>query len=161
MHALARAWLAGVPSATPDGRSPGAALAAWRARSGVQLDITHLPGMDALNARERDLCATHRLLPAHYVAAKGALLCAAAAGGGTLRRAAAADLARLDAARARRVLDVSIDAGWIAPHPDDVAADTAAAEAAVRAVADAVAAAEAAAVRDAVEAAAEDGLAGL
>jgi transcriptional adapter 2-alpha len=137
-HALARAALAGLATAIPDGRSPGAALAAWRARTGVQLDLVGLPGVDLLSSAERALCAGARLLPAHYVAAKAAMLATAAAQGGVLSRAAATDLARLDAGRARRVLDLAIDARWLAPHPDDVAADqaAAAADAAARAAAE-------------------------
>lgn len=56
------------------GRGTGTALAHWRARRGVPLDVTCLPGVELLSSRERELCAAARLLPAHYLALKDVML---------------------------------------------------------------------------------------
>ena len=60
--------------AVPMGRGTGTALAHWRARRGVPLDVTCLPGVELLSSRERELCAAARLLPAHYLALKDVML---------------------------------------------------------------------------------------
>ena len=50
------------------------ALAAWRSRRGLPLDITCLPGVELLCRRERELCAMSRLHPVHYLALKDMML---------------------------------------------------------------------------------------
>lgn len=56
------------------GRGAGSALAGWRSRRGVPLDVSCLPGVELLSGRERELCAATRLLPAHYLALKDTML---------------------------------------------------------------------------------------
>lgn len=114
------------------------------------LDITQLPGVEKLSKEERMICASSRMLPAHYLAAKAAVMCEARASAEKLAAAAAAaapatrdddseapevgpvgpvsrdrarELCRLDAIRARRVLDHAISRGWAAIHPEDKRAD--------------------------------------
>ena len=56
------------------GRSAAAALHSWRARRGLPLDITCLPGMERLGRKERELCAMSRMLPVHYLALKDMMM---------------------------------------------------------------------------------------
>lgn len=55
-------------------RSTASALNVWRQRRGVGLDISGLPGVDKLTAREAELCANARLLPAHYLSLKDVMM---------------------------------------------------------------------------------------
>eukprot|EP00891_Asterochloris_glomerata_P008237 jgi/Astpho2/8237/fgenesh1_pg.00122_%23_16_t len=111
---------AGGPAARPaEHRSTAPALAAWRARRGVALDISALPGVELLIGRERELCASARLLPAHYLELK-ALMLRDAQRRGCLPRAEAKGFFRLDAARAVKVYDLLASCGWLqsAPQPE-------------------------------------------
>lgn len=55
-------------------RSTASALNVWRQRRGVALDISGLPGVEKLTAREAELCSTARLLPAHYLSLKDVMM---------------------------------------------------------------------------------------
>lgn len=55
-------------------RSTASALNVWRQRRGVGLDISGLPGVERLTAREAELCAHARLLPAHYLSLKDVMM---------------------------------------------------------------------------------------
>ncbi|EIE22880.1 hypothetical protein COCSUDRAFT_1634, partial [Coccomyxa subellipsoidea C-169] len=91
-----------------------AQLAAWRARRGVALDITALPGLDALSAKERELCASVRMLPGQYLSVKAAMLREAARRDGQhLPRSEARTMFRLEPSRALRVYDLLAAAGWL------------------------------------------------
>lgn len=59
---------------TPHIKNAAMALNAWRVRRGVGLDITALPGVELLTARERELCASARLLPVHYLSLKDVMM---------------------------------------------------------------------------------------
>ncbi|KAK9839318.1 hypothetical protein WJX81_007715 [Elliptochloris bilobata] len=93
-----------------------ARLSRWRGLRGAALDITALPGLGALTIKERELCATTRLLPAQLLAIKAGLLGAGVAHG-HLAREAAACLFRLEPAHALRVYDLLIAAGWLRAAP--------------------------------------------
>jgi transcriptional adapter 2-alpha len=99
--------------------NPAAALNPWRARRGATLDISALPGTSLLTRRERELCASSRLLPAHYLSLKDMMLRDAEAHG-PISRADARAYFRLDPQRALRVYDLLLDNGWLpkAPPPD-------------------------------------------
>ena len=62
------------PRAVSMGRSAAPALAAWRTKRGVPLDISPLPGTELLSSHERELCAMSRLLPCQYLALKDMLM---------------------------------------------------------------------------------------
>ncbi|KAF5833437.1 hypothetical protein DUNSADRAFT_10263 [Dunaliella salina] len=100
--------------APPPGGNKGAAaaLASWRTRRGVALDISCMPGVELLGARERELCATSRLHPAHYLALKDMMLrdCARH---GTISRQEARTFFRLDASRSLRLYDLWVQLGWV------------------------------------------------
>ncbi|PNH00557.1 Transcriptional adapter ADA2a, partial [Tetrabaena socialis] len=100
-------------ASVPMGRGAGAALALWRARRGVPLDITPLPGVELLSGRERELCADARLLPPHYLALKDMLLREGERGGGGITRQEARTFFRLEPARSLRVYDLLVSAGWV------------------------------------------------
>ena len=80
-------------------------------RSGVALDITCLPGVENLTGRERELCATQRLLPAHFLLLKETLMREVELNG-PLTRSEARTLFRLEPARAQRIHDLTVAAGW-------------------------------------------------
>ncbi|KAG2435158.1 hypothetical protein HXX76_007242 [Chlamydomonas incerta] len=102
--------------AAPMGRGTGSALAHWRARRGVPLDVTCLPGVELLSSRERELCAAARLLPCHYLALKDMML-RDAEKNGAISRTEARSLFRLDPARSLRIYDLLVAAGWVTPAP--------------------------------------------
>ncbi|GFR44583.1 hypothetical protein Agub_g5858 [Astrephomene gubernaculifera] len=99
-------------ASVPMGRGAGASLALWRARRGVPLDISCLPGVELLGGRERELCAAVRLLPAHYLALKDMLLrdCEK---NGPISKQDARSFFRLDPARSLRIYELLLAAGWI------------------------------------------------
>lgn len=55
-------------------RSTASALNVWRQHRGLPLDISGLPGADKLSAKEAELCANMRLLPAHYLSLKDMMM---------------------------------------------------------------------------------------
>ena len=69
-----------------------------------------------MTAQERELCATARLLPAHLLSLKAALLRAGAARGGILREDVAS-LFRLEPVHALRAYDLCVAAGWLRSGP--------------------------------------------
>lgn len=69
-----------------------------------------------MTAQERELCATARLLPAHLLSLKAALLRAGAARGGVAREDVAS-LFRLEPAHALRAYDLCAAAGWLRSGP--------------------------------------------
>ncbi|DBB01426.1 TPA: hypothetical protein ACH3X1_000090 [Trebouxia sp. C0004] len=98
-------------------RSAAPALAAWRARRGIALDITALPGMALLSARERELCAQARLLPVHYLELK-ALMMREGHTKGYISRQEARTFFRLEPAKAVRVYELLLAAGWLPAAPN-------------------------------------------
>ncbi|PNW86501.1 hypothetical protein CHLRE_02g089150v5 [Chlamydomonas reinhardtii] len=102
--------------AVPMGRGTGTALAHWRARRGVPLDVTCLPGVELLSSRERELCAAARLLPAHYLALKDVML-RDAEKNGAISRTEARSFFRLDPSRSLRIYDLLVAAGWVTAAP--------------------------------------------
>ncbi len=72
--ASAAAFAAHAAAAGPASRAAAAALHAWRTRRGVPLDICGLPGTEHLCAKERELCAAARILPAHYLSLKDVMM---------------------------------------------------------------------------------------
>ncbi|GIL78334.1 hypothetical protein Vretifemale_7772 [Volvox reticuliferus] len=99
-------------ASVPMGRGAGAALALWRAKRGVPLDITCMPGVELLGSRERELCAAQRLLPCHYLALKDMLLrdCEK---NGAITKTEARTFFRLDPARSVRIYELLVACGWI------------------------------------------------
>ncbi|GLI66472.1 hypothetical protein VaNZ11_010315 [Volvox africanus] len=99
-------------ASTPMGRGAGSALALWRAKRGVPLDITCMPGVELLGSRERELCAAQRLLPCHYLALKDMLLrdCEK---NGAITKSEARTFFRLDPARSVRIYELLVACGWI------------------------------------------------
>ncbi|KAL3147326.1 hypothetical protein ABBQ32_002810 [Trebouxia sp. C0010 RCD-2024] len=97
-------------------RGAASALAAWRARRGVALDITALPGMAVLSAKERELCAQARLLPVHYLELK-ALMMREGQTKGYISRQEARSFFRLEPAKAVRVYELLLSSGWIPGPP--------------------------------------------
>lgn len=91
----------------PMGRGAVGSLAAWRARRGVALDVSCLPGIELLSARERELCASARLLPPQYLALKDMLLRDSAQHGG-ISRADAKNFFRLEPSRALRIYELQV-----------------------------------------------------
>ncbi|KXZ47602.1 hypothetical protein GPECTOR_34g761 [Gonium pectorale] len=96
----------------PMGRGAASTLAMWRAKRGVPLDITCLPGVELLSARERELCAANRLLPAHYLALKDIMLrdCEQ---NGAITRQEARTFFRLDPTRSLKIYDLLVSCGWV------------------------------------------------
>ncbi len=92
--------------------STAAALSAWRARRGVPLDITCLPGVELLSRRERELCAMSRLLPTHYLALKDMML-RECQRHGTVARNEARNFFRLDPQRCLRLYELWTSLGWV------------------------------------------------
>ncbi|KAL0050679.1 hypothetical protein WJX82_004874 [Trebouxia sp. C0006] len=105
----------GLPVEGP--RSAAPALAAWRARRGIALDITALPGMALLSAKERELCAQARLLPVHYLELK-ALMMREGQTKGYVSRQEARTFFRLESAKAVRVYELLLAAGWLPAAPN-------------------------------------------
>ncbi|KAG2489501.1 hypothetical protein HYH03_011953 [Edaphochlamys debaryana] len=103
-------------ASVPMGRGAGAALALWRSRRGVPLDISALPGVELLSSRERELCAGVRLLPAHYLSLKDMLLRDCEKHGATTRHEVRSFF-RLEPSRALRLFDTLAAAGWVAGGP--------------------------------------------
>lgn len=105
----------GLPVEGP--RSAAPALAAWRARRGIALDITALPGTALLSAKERELCAQARLLPVHYLELK-ALMMREGQIKGYISRQEARTFFRLEPAKAVRVHELLLAAGWLPAAPN-------------------------------------------
>ena len=95
VKAAAAAAAAGVPAG---GRRP----------KGTYLDLLGLPGAELLTSRERELCASCRLVPVHYLAVKEALIRAS-----PLRRADARTMFRLDAHRVGSIYDLLASCGLV------------------------------------------------
>ncbi|KAK9807904.1 hypothetical protein WJX72_012486 [[Myrmecia] bisecta] len=113
--------LAATPLPASEVKNAAAAIQSWRTRRGVNLDITALPGMDALSSKERELCASTRLLPPQYLLYKSILL-RENERRGFLPRAEARSLFRLEPLRALRVYDLLVQHGWVKAAPDTTAA---------------------------------------
>lgn len=83
-------------------------------------------GLGVTCAQERELCASVRMLPGHYLAVKAAMLREAARRKGHLPRSEARTMFRLEPTRALRVYDLLAAAGWIRPAPPPAASPAAA-----------------------------------
>lgn len=79
--ASAAALAAHAAGSSSTARASAHALHGWRTRRGAALDIVGLPGTEHLSARERELCASARILPAHYLSLKDVIMRDAAANG--------------------------------------------------------------------------------
>ncbi|KAI8469008.1 MAG: hypothetical protein J3K34DRAFT_514672 [Monoraphidium minutum] len=119
--AAAAALAAHAASAPPAARAAAHALGGWRTRRGAALDITGLPGTEALAAKERELCAAARLLPAHYLSLKDVMMRDAEANGFISRQDARAYF-RMDPSRSLRLYDLLMAAGWLGPIPPSLLA---------------------------------------
>lgn len=104
---------AGVAFAAAPGAGRAIGITTWKNKRSVPLDITCLPGAEVLTRRERELCTSHRLLPAHYLLLKETMLREVAAHG-ALSRSEARTMFRLEPARAQRIHELAVTAGWIA-----------------------------------------------
>ena len=102
--------------APPAARAAAQALGAWRARRGAALDVCGLPGLEHLAARERELCANARVLPAQYLSLKDVMLRDAAAHG-FITRAEARSYFRLDPSTSLKIYDLLMAAGWLGDVP--------------------------------------------
>lgn len=104
---------AGAAAALPHIPTPNGAavrpttVQVWKGRRNAPLDVSQLPGVAALTARERDACSTHRFVPGHWMLLKETLLREDARAGGALSRTAARNLFRLEQNRALKVFDVA------------------------------------------------------
>lgn len=86
-----------------------ATVQVWKGRRNAPLDVSQLPGVAALSAREREACSTLRFVPGHWTLLKETLLREDARAGGALSRTAARNLFRLEQGRALKVWDVAND----------------------------------------------------
>jgi len=109
----AAAAAAAAAKAEPDGAPPkerkepaaGVQGSFFRGRQVPPLDISGLPGAEALAPREAEVCAAFRVVPAQYLAIKATLLLHKRDRGG-LRRDEVAGLYPADALKLQKIWDV-------------------------------------------------------
>ena len=106
------------PAATAGSKATALVLQSWRSKRGVALDITPFPGVEHLTAKERELCANSRLVPAHYLALKDRLL-READKFGYFPRQEVKVFFRLEQNKALRVYDLLHSLGWVRCSPND------------------------------------------
>ena len=83
-----------------------------RKKAPLPLDLTHLPGVELLSKREKELCVNNRLLPVHYLAIKEALM-RASANGQVLKRSEVRHMFKVEPIKAVRVFELLLQNGWV------------------------------------------------
>ena len=83
-----------------------------RKKAPLPLDLTHLPGVELLNKREKELCVANRLLPVHYLSIKEALM-RASANGQVLKRSEVRHMFKVEPIKAVRVFELLLQHGWV------------------------------------------------
>lgn len=97
----------------------------WRGRRPGSLDISQMPGVEALSEREAEVCCQHRFVPAHWLLLKETLM-REVARSGPLSRNDAKTLFRLEPARATKLHDLAVSLGWVPAKGSATAAPSAA-----------------------------------
>jgi transcriptional adapter 2-alpha len=83
-----------------------------RKKAPLPLDLTHLPGVELLSKREKELCVANRLLPVHYLSIKEALM-RASANGQVLKRSEVRHMFKVEPIKAVRVFELLLQHGWV------------------------------------------------
>jgi transcriptional adapter 2-alpha len=96
----------------PGPKSLAHSLTAFRAQRGLPLDLTSLPGVEHLTRKEREHCAMHRLLPAHYLGLKDIALRDAQKNGAITKQEAKSSF-RLDPGKSLKLFEFWASMGWI------------------------------------------------
>lgn len=81
-----------------------------------------MPGVEVLSEKERDVCSSHRFVPAHWLLLKETLM-REVARHGPLSRSDAKSLFRLEPARATKLHDLAISQGWVPAKGNAAAVD--------------------------------------